>query len=179
MAMTFCSKCGKRQTDFVQFFAWQDQVVCEACAASLSKTTLTPVKQLDSTEGRRLYSVNAIVLASFWGLPLAGGIVMAINYRRLKRSKASNRTLLWSSVATIAFVYAVSLLPENLPRVALTLPPMIAMYFVADRVQGEVIAEHERNGGKLSSTWWAAGIGVACGVTLTIVGVVVLLVGGF
>ena len=67
------------------------------------------------TPAYALYPTKAVVWATAFGSPLAGGIVMAINYGRLGKLSAKRKTLLWSTIATIVLFTVVLLVPEDLP----------------------------------------------------------------
>src|SRR3954468_16666081 len=64
----------------------------------------------------RLYRPSAVTLATLFGSPIAGLIVMSINYRRLGRRRAA-----WLALAAIpafcCLMIALALiLPDHLPR---------------------------------------------------------------
>jgi hypothetical protein len=131
----------------------------------------------------KLYSVGSIVLATFLGNPVAGGIVMAINYRRLGRSTAALHSILWTTVFTAAIVAVATLLPDdsNIPMLAYAVPQLIAMFYLAKSLQGDRIALHQERGGAMASAWGAAGIGllIAAITVAIILGIVCLeLLGG-
>jgi hypothetical protein len=130
----------------------------------------------------KLYSPGSIVLATFFGSPVAGGIVMAINYKRLGRLVAAVHAVVWTVVFTAAIITVAMILPDDvhIPNSAFVVPQLIAMYFLAASLQGRDLEEHQRRGGLRASAWGAAGIGVLVGVAIavmvfgTIFGVVML-----
>jgi hypothetical protein len=118
----------------------------------------------------KLYSVASAVLATFLGSPVAGGIVLAINYKRLGQSAAAIHAVVWSTVITATIIAAAMFLPDDLPvpNGALVVPQLIAMYYAAKSLQARDLDTHQRRGGRMASAWAAAGIGVLVGVVLAV-----------
>ncbi len=116
----------------------------------------------------KLYSAGSIALATFFGSPVAGGIVMAINYRRLGRLVAAVHAVVWTVVFSAAIITVAMVLPDDvhIPNSAFVVPQIVAMYFLAASLQGRDIEEHQRRGGLRASAWGAAGIGVLVGVVI-------------
>ncbi|KKM15575.1 hypothetical protein LCGC14_1694690 [marine sediment metagenome] len=112
-----------------------------------------------------LYPVKAVAWATFFGSPLAGGIVMAINYGRLGRPGAKRNALLWSALATAALFTVIFLIPDDLsiPHSVFYIPQLAAMYAIAHSLQGPAIKLHRERGGSLASVWRAVGVGCVCG----------------
>ena len=113
-----------------------------------------------------LYPVKGVTWATFFGSPLAGGIVMAINYGRLGRPGAKRNAIVWSALGTAALLSIIFLIPEDLsiPNSLFYLPQLAVMYGVAHSLQGPAIDLHRERGGSLASVWRAVGIGCVCGV---------------
>jgi uncharacterized membrane protein AbrB (regulator of aidB expression) len=128
-----------------------------------------------------LYRPSAVTLATLIGSPIAGLIVMSINYRRLGRPRAA-----WLALAAIpafcCLVAALALItPDDLPRLASFAPGIVfllAMMVAADTLQGRAIKQHRRRGGRTGSLLKAAGIGVVTTLTLLAVGLALLLAAG-
>jgi hypothetical protein len=130
---------------------------------------------IPSAPGYKLFSVGAIVLATFLGSPVAGTVLMAMNYWRLGRKSAA-----WISVAVgilaTAFIIAAALaLPEETPNSPFIVAQLLGMYFVARGLQGGLISQHCRTYGRLASMWAAAGISLLVVVPLGLVLVAALL----
>jgi hypothetical protein len=109
-----------------------------------------------------LYSVRSVTLGAALGSLLAGGIVMAINYKRLGQGAAAIHAILWSAVATAAIIAVGIMAPDeaHIPNAAFLVPQIIGMYYVAKSLQGPTVEAHRREGGSLASSWGAAGIGI-------------------
>lgn len=114
------------------------------------------------TPAYTLFDHRAVWVATFFGQPLGGSILIAINYLRLgKGATVAAFTTLVGLVATGLVMLSVSFLPWG--QVALILDAMILLFTMkyAKAIQGSSIEEHKSRGGRLASLWAALGIGVA------------------
>ncbi|GAA5068638.1 hypothetical protein [Lysobacter panacisoli] len=107
--------------------------------------------------GARLYKVSGIGLATFFGSVLAGGWLMARNYRALGEHDKARRALGYSVVAAVVVVLLALLLPDEVPNMAFIVPQLIALTQLARRYQGDRIAEYEA-ADQAYSNWRAFGI---------------------
>jgi hypothetical protein len=128
-----------------------------------------------SSPAYQLYSVRAIVLATFLGSLFAGGLLMAIDYRRLDKIGTARLCLAIATVSQLLLFGLVFLMPDNVPTMLVLLPQLAVMYVIAEQGLGSALRRHEKAGGKQASLWKAAGIGLACCVLY----LVVLFVGAF
>jgi hypothetical protein len=110
--------------------------------------------------GYRLYSVNAVALATFLGSPLAGAVVMAINYARLGRGGSARMAVVLGLIGTAAVFAIAFVLPDKVPNVVIWLPQLLGMQAIAKALQGPAIEDHARRDGRAASNWKAAGIGM-------------------
>ncbi len=140
---------------------------------SLTNPFRPPLSNVDdpdepSCPAYKLYSIGAVTLATVLGSLLAGGIVMAINYKRLGQGAAAVHAVFWSLVATVVIIGAGMLIPEDvkIPNVAFLAPQIIGMYYLAKSLQGPAIEAHPGEGGSLASNWGAAGIGILTGIVV-------------
>jgi len=119
----------------------------------------------------KLFDVANITLAAFLGGPLAGSILLGVNYQRLgDQGKA------WSSYLCGAAVMAAAcglgfVIPHGV-QYPIAIGLIAAMRQVAERLQGPAIAKHVDAGGKLATKWIGFGVGMAF-LTL-VVGLVLL-----
>ena len=120
---------------------------------------------------RPLYNVGHIVLATFLGSPLAGAILMALNYRRLN-PPLMVVTLLLGALATVVVMAIAFVVPDNFPNMVIPGAYTGGMAAVASATQGQAIKQAAAAGEAKASGWRAAGVGVA-----TIVPVLVLTLG--
>jgi len=129
----------------------------------------------DDTDGPpsyRLYKASHVVVATLFGGPLAGGILIASNERRLGRPRDAFLFVLLGSALTIALVMARFYLFAN--RVLwwpLTGLSLVVMWQLALHRQGNAVRAHVAAKGALASGVLAVGIGMASGVAILVVSV--------
>ena len=125
-------------------------------------------RRMTSNSQGQLYSVWAVVLATFLGSPLAGGVVMSINCRRLSQPNAARDILLWTAILTVGSLLLGGLIPQEMRLVEAMLVGLqvFIMYFLAARLQGRAIALHLEQGGEIASYWSVVVIGIVCGIIL-------------
>jgi len=125
-------------------------------------------RRMTSNSQGQLYSVWAVVLATFLGSPLAGGVVMSINCRRLSQPNAARDILLWTAILTVGSLLLGGLIPQEMRLVEAMLVGLqvFVMYFLAARLQGRAIALHLQQGGEIASYWSVVVIGIVCGIIL-------------
>ena len=125
----------------------------------------------------KLFDLQSIGIATFFGSLLAGGVVMAINFKNMGRSDHALTTIVCSLIATailFALVFFV-LLDSEIPRFIIVVPQVLLTLFCAKTYQGKSIDKHKENGGKLYSRWLAFLIGVITIVVILIVTFLALL----
>ncbi|MEM1211545.1 MAG: hypothetical protein AAGI68_04525 [Planctomycetota bacterium] len=111
-----------------------------------------------------LHPTRGVVWAAFWGSFIAAGIVMAINFARIGEKAAAWTTVAVGFVTTIAVFALVFVLPDSLPvpDIVFVIPQLIAVYLIANALQGKTIQAHADAGGDVASAWPSAGIGLLC-----------------
>ena len=116
----------------------------------------------DASPYARLYSQDQVALAALLGTPLAGGWLMAINYRHLARWDIAG-SVLGRSIGlsllgvAIAWVFGMALL---LPATGVA--SAVGYRLWANRQFSAVLQRHREAGGEYYPWWRAAGIGVLC-----------------
>jgi len=109
----------------------------------------------------RLYSPGQMAFATALGSPSAGLVLLAMNYRRLGSSRGFWLSLLFSLAAAVALIVFSIAVPLRGPKYFIPLLYTFLVYHLAKALQGEAISSHMKHGLK-SSSWSAAGIGLAC-----------------
>lgn len=111
----------------------------------------------------KLFSQNAISLATFFGGPLAAGYLVKKNYDALNQTENSKKALMYGVLGTILIFTGLIAIPETtLDKIPNALIPAIytgVIYFIVERIQGQVLKNHKAEGGEFYSGWKAAGIG--------------------
>jgi hypothetical protein len=124
-----------------------------AAAAGAEGVLLAPSYQL--------YSPGSMVLVTFLGTPLAGGVLLALNFHRLGLKGSALKALLGGVFTTMALYLIAQLLPERSPLPGILLvPQLMGVHRLALHYQGRLLQEHQQAGGKLASSWRAAGLGL-------------------
>lgn len=124
-----------------------------------------------------LFSVGQIALATFIGMPIAGCLLLAQNYRYLGKARSAWQTLILGFVSTILLFFIAFLLPENFPNAVLPMAYTIGIRELVRYLQGDIITGQEAQGKKGS---WVVTVGVGIGclvlVMALIFGAVILFV---
>jgi hypothetical protein len=109
-----------------------------------------------------LFDSGSVTLATLFGSAIGGTILMAVNYRRLgKGSNAAVALAIGLAVTGLAIVCGnLTSIPQGV-SVGLAIGLVVAMRSSAQAIQGPIVQQHVRQGGKLGSRWAAFGIGVA------------------
>ncbi|PCI42095.1 MAG: hypothetical protein COB51_13395 [Moraxellaceae bacterium] len=117
---------------------------------------------IPTTADFKLYKISGVGLATVLGSPIAGGILMSQNFRRLGNQAAANKTLVLSILGTIAVFVIAYFIPENIdvPGAALTVPQLIIMIMLTKQFQESDIKQHQEAGGIMASNWKAFGIAI-------------------
>ena len=105
-----------------------------------------------------LFRVSGIAVATLFGTPIAGGWLMALNYRALGRAQTFLPTMALSVLATVALGALGALLPPQVPGAAFAAVQLIVMAKVARQAQGAGIDARIAAGLPMRSNWAAFGI---------------------
>ena len=108
----------------------------------------------------KLFDSVSVLLATLLGSPVAGTILMAVNYRRLGKGGAAAAAIAAGVAATALAIIFGNMIPTALSTVV-AIGLLLTTKSCAQVLQGPALAEHVSRGGKLGSRWVAAGIGVA------------------
>lgn len=122
----------------------------------------------------KLYSQRAISIATFFGGPLAAGILARQNFINLGKDDYGKYSLIIGIVSTILIYLGIFSLPEpiidKIPNVLIPAIYTGIIYFIIERLQGSELADHKNNNGEFYSAWKAAGIGAIC-MTILLIGI--------
>ncbi|HBG70089.1 MAG: hypothetical protein A2W93_10145 [Bacteroidetes bacterium GWF2_43_63] len=105
---------------------------------------------------RKIYREKSIWVGTMLGSPLVGGYMMASNFRAFNEKSKVGQTWIISVLITVVALYLASLIPDSFSRLANFLVPSInagIAAVIANKLQGDRIAEHIRQGGKIFSGW--------------------------
>jgi len=101
-----------------------------------------------STEPQQLYSQKAIGIATFFGGPLAAGILVRRNYINLGKEVYGKHALSIGIISTFLLFVGIFSMPEHImAKVPNTILPAIytaIIYLVVEKLQGRELKEHKR-----------------------------------
>lgn len=123
--------------------------------------TDSPAAPATPAPGYSLWTPNHVALATFLGTPLAGGFLLSRSLRKLGRGGQAWGVIAGSVVATAALVAIGMAIPGKGGTFGLPVASVIGMRTWAQSALGPALAEHQKAGGRTSSGWAAAGIGLA------------------
>jgi len=132
-------------------------------SSSVAQTLSEPVYQMAAPVAvptYALFDAQAVTIAAFFGFPVAGTALMAVNYSRLGQKGKAVTAVLIGLLVTAAAITLGNFMPG-----AGTVPIAVALLYgvrwVAIKLQGPAVAQHIGAGGRLGSKWVATGVGVA------------------
>jgi hypothetical protein len=122
----------------------------------------------------RLYSQFAIGIATFFGAPLAAGILARRNFINLGKPQSGKFALLIGIFSTIFIFVGIFSLPDEIidkvPNMVIPSIYTLIIYYVIEIYQGAALKEHKSNNRPFYSAWKAVGVGIA---SLAVIAVVV------
>lgn len=117
-------------------------------------------------EETKLYSQKAIAIATFFGGPLAAGILIRKNSLSFGREKEGLIVLIIGIVSTILLFYGIDQIPESIiDKIPNILIPVIytgIIYLIVEKIHGQFLKKHKEENNKFYSNWKATGIGLVC-----------------
>lgn len=125
----------------------------------------------------KLFSPGQATWATFLGSPIAGSVVLALNYARLGNRRAAWMAIIVGLVVSVIVLWIAAILPDSSPNSVLSGGYTLCLYMLAKSLQGNLVRRHLAIGGQQASSWMATGIGIACLVVIfvTVVGIVLML----
>jgi hypothetical protein len=129
-----------------------------------------------ATKRLTLYSPGQIAWASFLGSPLAGGILMALNYRRFGNSTAATLAFTAGLLGTMLLMVISFFLPDNFPGSIVPAAYTWGLYQSAKQLQGDAYRTAIEQGSAPASGWAATGIGALCLIAILLVLLAVLFI---
>lgn len=113
-----------------------------------------------------LYSQRAISIATYFGGPLAAGILARQNFINLGKDELGKNSLIIGIVSTILLFVGIFSVPEEIiDKVPNAVIPLIytgIIYLIIEKYQGIELKEHKENNRPFYSAWKATGIGALC-----------------
>lgn len=114
----------------------------------------------------QFYSQKAIGIATFFGGPLAAGILVRRNYINLGNDLYGKHALSIGIISTILLFAAIFSIPEHvLDKIPNSILPAIytfVIFLVVEKLQGQILKKHKESNGPFYSAWRATGVGFLC-----------------
>ena len=124
---------------------------------------MVPPSSIEPEKPLRLYSAHQVSGAAFFGGPIAGGWLLALNFTRTRNPKAVLVVML-AAVIVLAPLTALSLfLPSDFPGLEMILPFLTAILFQVGYhiFFAAKYSDHVDSGASKASFWKAAGVTLA------------------
>lgn len=133
-------------------------------------------------ENKKFYSQRAISITTFFGGPLAAGILIRENFKSLNKEKQGKNALFIGIASTILIYTGLFALPEQIiDKLSSAIIPAIytgIIYWIVEKTQGKILKSHKENNGEFYSAWKAARIGAMSMIfTLFIIAFVAFIAG--
>jgi hypothetical protein len=112
----------------------------------------------------RLFDARAVGLAALICTPLAGALLIAVNYSRLGKARKAALAILFALIATAILIVIKWNAPSLIGTVgasALGFLGFLCTWQIALEIQGDAIDDHLTSGGRLASKWTALFVGIA------------------
>ncbi len=111
----------------------------------------------------RLYSTRQVQGAAFFGLSIAAGWLLALNFARTKNPKAALNTMLAAVIVMAPLAALIFFLPSDFPGIKMVLPFLTAILFQAGyRISfAAIYSDRLDSGASKASFWKAAGVTLA------------------
>ena len=118
---------------------------------------------MNNKDTLKLYSQNAISVATFFGGPLAAGFLARQNFISLGKKESAKNSLIIGIVSTVLLFAAIFSVPDELinkvPRFVIPLIYTGIIYILIEKYQGKELKKHLANRGPCYSLWKAVGVG--------------------
>lgn len=123
------------------------------------------------------FSQRAITIATYFGGPLAAGYLVKKNYDTIQQPENAKKALIIGIVSSILIFAGIFSIPEHIiDKIPNPLIPLIytgIIYWIVERIQGEILKQHKEVGGEFYSGWKAAGIG-AIAMTILLASIAII-----
>jgi hypothetical protein len=124
---------------------------------------LIPPSSIEPEKPLRLYSTRQVQGAAFFGLSIAAGWLLALNFARTKNPKAALNTMLAAVIVMAPLAALIFFLPSDFPGIQMVLPFLTAILFQAGyRISfAAIYSDRLDSGASKASFWKAAGVTLA------------------
>lgn len=128
--------------------------------------TMQEEQDIPAMPEEKLFNLSAIMLGTFLGGPVAGGYLIYSNYVMLGVPERGKQVLLYAVVIMYGLIGSMLFLPEQtvdkIPRFLIPWVCAAIAYFVAKKLQGELVLHHAEAGGQFYARWRAVWVTLVC-----------------
>lgn len=111
---------------------------------------------MENFKSQKIYSINQINIATFFGGPLIAGYLLSQNYKVFGDKKASNKTVIISLALTAVLFIVFVLLPRNIigliPNLSIPTISVVVIAAIVETYQSKKITEYFKRGYKQASS---------------------------
>ncbi len=131
--------------------------------AAIEPQDLVPPSSIEPEKPLRLYSTRQVQGGAFFGLSIAAGWLLALNFARTQNPKAALNAMLAAVVVMAPLAALMLFLPSDFPGIQMVLPFLTAILFQAGyRISfAAKYSDHLDSGASKASFWKAAGVTLA------------------
>jgi hypothetical protein len=131
---------------------------------------MIPEPSIPITQTPKIYNERAIWAGTFIGGPLAGGYLIAENFKAFNKKTEARNTWIFAILANIVIFGGVFLIPnaEKIPRQIIPIIYTAIAYALVKHYQGSEINAHVSESGPVFSWWRTLGISIV-GLLITII----------
>jgi hypothetical protein len=112
---------------------------------------------------QKIFTNNAISIATFFGGPLAAGFLISKNYKVFGNEDAARNSIFTGIISTLLLFAGIFMIPENIfAKIPQSLIPAVytlIIYGIVEKLQGQKIKDFLSENGQKASNWLAAGYG--------------------
>lgn len=123
-------------------------------------------QEINPKEIVELYSQRAISIATYFGGPLAAGILARQNFINLGKEQLGKNALIIGIISTILLFVGIFSVPDYIiDKIPNPLIPLVytgIIYLIIEKYQGSELKEHKEKNRPFYSAWKATGIGAIC-----------------
>jgi hypothetical protein len=111
----------------------------------------------------KFYSQQAIAVATYFGGPLAAGILIKSNFLTLGKPDQARNSFYIGLISTILIFAGIFSIPEHIiekfPNALIPAVYTLIIFLIVKKLQGKELDEHKENGGEFYSFWKSAKVG--------------------
>lgn len=168
------TNCINRQIEIIRYFyAGFLQIILKE--RKMSTKTIDNLILINMEEHTKLYSLKAISIATFFGGPLAAGILIRRNFVNMEKDRLGLNALFIGILTTVLLFVVIFQMPESIinaiPNFLIPAIYTFIIYLIVRHMQGEQLKQHKEEGLPFYTAWRATGVGLIC--TVLIMGAII------